>query len=84
MKTFLVLLVTLFCQPGTLTSYEYQTRFHLKCPENSPDGCYFDLDLPPGSYKYVSDSVRDTLIFLVTKQDGTFVVKSTGDALVIK
>jgi hypothetical protein len=80
MKTLLAILFAFACKPGNLTSYDGEIKYTLKCPDpkQTERPCNFKLELEPGGYVYVSNSKRDTVVFLVTNDNGFYLLKSNS------
>jgi len=62
MRLLSLVLISLFCKPGTLTNLADKHKTVLKCPATETQ-CYFDINLPFGDYQYVSEDQKDTVYF---------------------
>lgn len=71
---FLLPILTLFCNPGTITDYKHNKRFILRC--NEPE-CNYTIDLEIGFYIYITENKEDTVTFIITENEGIFLLKRT-------
>jgi len=74
MKVILTL-ITLFTNPGFIYDCnEKRNILKLNCEEVE---CYFDLQLKQGDYKYITESRKDTVTFLISDNLGAFILRKT-------
>lgn len=74
MKIILIL-ITLFTNPGFIYDCsEKKNILKLNCLETE---CYFDLQLKQGDYKYITESRKDTVTFLISDNLGAFILRKT-------
>lgn len=75
-------LISFFCKPGTLISYDNNIRYFLKC-EPKVESCYFNIDLPNGLYSYVSEDKKDTTIFEVLGPNKSVLILKTNGGFLL-
>lgn len=72
---FLLSILTLFCNPGIVIDYNNNRKYLLQCDE--PE-CNYELDLNnTGYYTYITEDKQDTVVFLVTEDLGTVLLRRT-------
>ena len=77
MKIVTLVFCHFFCQQGVITNKDNEIRYTLQCPSVVDSTCFFDVELPENSYKFISRDGKDTTDF-TTYNNRLLILHTTG------